>query len=126
MVEKAGGIMKKATRFTFVNNKDTAVTAPDKVVAAREEDSDDQDANAPTYGKNKKFVVARVNDIMESAQEQDTNNVLGKRKNKERSAKSPTPQSSEEETKKKSKKSKKHKKDKKEKKEKKSKRDKLG
>ena len=33
--------MKKATRFTFVNNKDTALTAPDQLKLARpDEDSD--------------------------------------------------------------------------------------
>lgn len=71
MVEKAGEPMKKATRFSFVNNKDTAMTAPERVVAARDEDSDGQDGNATTYGKNKKFVAARKNDVMESAQQQD-------------------------------------------------------
>lgn len=55
--------MKKATRFTFVNNKDTAITAPDQVVAAREESDSEDAADQTTYGKKQKFVAAKKNDI---------------------------------------------------------------
>ena len=59
MVESKEPPMKKATRFSFINNKDTALTAPERVVAARESSSDEDPANATTYGKSKKFVAAR-------------------------------------------------------------------
>ena len=52
MVEKDEPIMKKATRFTFVNNKDTAISAPDRVVAARADDDTKNVASGPTVGKN--------------------------------------------------------------------------
>ena len=32
--------MKKATRFSFVNNKDTALTAPDRVVTIERSERD--------------------------------------------------------------------------------------
>jgi hypothetical protein len=36
-----GGLkMKKATRFTFTNNKDTALTAPEKLELARPDETD--------------------------------------------------------------------------------------
>ena len=106
--------MKKATRFTFTNNKETALSAPEKVKAARDSSSDSGD-EGETYGKKKKFVAARSSNIAPNNLESQV--VLGKRKRD-------ASESSEEESKKKSKKSKKHKKDKKEKKEKKSKKDK--
>ena len=41
MAETNGGEkMKKATRFSFTNNKDTALTAPEKLVLARPDETD--------------------------------------------------------------------------------------
>ncbi len=41
MTETNGGEkMKKATRFSFTNNKDTALTAPEKLVLARPDETD--------------------------------------------------------------------------------------
>ena len=51
MVEKGQEPIKKATRFTFVNNKDTTITAPDQVVVARQDSDSDDDAAQTTYGK---------------------------------------------------------------------------
>jgi len=53
MVEdnKGGEPLKKATRFTFTNNKDTALTAPEKLELARpDEDLSDADPQQ-TVGK---------------------------------------------------------------------------
>ena len=53
MVEdnKGGEPLKKATRFTFTNNKDTALTAPEKLELARpDEDLSDTDPQQ-TVGK---------------------------------------------------------------------------
>lgn len=113
MVEK----MKKATRFSFVNNVDTAITAPEKVVAARSSSSSDNEKDGEPYGKKQKFVSARRQDAAgEETKGEATATLLGKRKHKERGDSSESDDSSAAK-KKKSKKDKKHKKDKKSKKE---------
>jgi len=66
MVEdnKGGVPMKKATRFTFTNNKDTALTAPEKLVLARPDETDSDADPQTTVGKSQKFVTARKQDYM--------------------------------------------------------------
>ena len=54
---------KKATRFSFVNNKDTALTAPEQLKLARPDETD-SDAEQPTYGKAQKFVAAKQQDLL--------------------------------------------------------------
>ena len=50
MVEKEEP-MVKATRFSFVNNKDTTLTAPDKVVTVeRKVDSDADEGSVEVFG----------------------------------------------------------------------------
>ena len=44
--------VKKATQFSFINNKDTTLTAPQRVVATRSDSSDDEATQGETYGKN--------------------------------------------------------------------------
>ena len=64
-------VEKKATRFSFVNNKDTALTAPDQLKLARPDETD-SDAELPTYGKMQKFVAAKEQSLlMEEKKEQD-------------------------------------------------------
>jgi len=105
--------VKKATRFSFINNKDTTLTAPERVVAARSDSSDDEAAQGETHGKKQKFVAAKKLGVPVEETKGEPTTVLGKRKHKERGDSSDSADSSIK------KKSKKHK-SKKEKKEKKS------
>ena len=73
--------MKKATRFTFTNNKDTALTAPDKLEAARPDSSDSDQEEDPT-GK-KRFVASRAQKKEQEQKEKES--LLKKRKRQERS-----------------------------------------
>ena len=111
--------IKKATRFTFINNKDTTLTAPERVVAARSDSSDDEAVQGETYGKKQKFVAARKLEVPLEEVKGEPTSVLGKRKHNERDDSLDSNESSSNKKKSKKHKSKKEKKDKKEKKEKK-------
>lgn len=108
--------MKKATRFTFINNKDTTLTAPDRVVAARSDSSDDEAVQGETYGKKQKFVAARKLDVPLEEIKGEPTTILGKRKHNERGESPSSEESRSNKKKSKKHKSKKEKKDKKEKK----------
>jgi len=76
----AEAAMKKATRFSFTNNKDTALTAPEKLELARPDESESEDlADQKVFGKYTKFVAAKKSDIIFEEEKKPATTVLGKR-----------------------------------------------
>ena len=57
--------MKKATRFTFVNNVDTALTAPEKLKLARPEEASDEEERE-VVGSKQKFISARQQEYLDA------------------------------------------------------------